>query len=230
MKTYPNMPATTIRVLYEPSSSDMSALDTYWESIGIYFSESPKYLDAGAYYVNFFDNDLFQVGLLFPNKTPDEVNSLTQSWFDGLRTLNITPTISEIVQRPTVRDASTVVYEVNDGGILVGTDLFGARILPKRLWEEKEGLSTLLNTLRKIVNENGQILDVGINPTNEILGNPNNAVLPAFRSMHSMCMVIWYILSSLVRCAKRRSLKCLGNGMTLRAGKNSSLGQSPLHA
>lgn len=120
------MPVTTIRILYEPSSSDMSALDTHWESIGIYLSESPKYLDAGAYYVNFFDNDLFQVGLLFPNKTPDEVNSLTQSWFDGLRTLNITPTISEIVQRPTVRDASTVVYEVNDGGILVGTDLFGA--------------------------------------------------------------------------------------------------------
>jgi len=197
------MPVTTVRVLYEPSSSDISALDIHWESIGIYLSESPKYLDAGAYYVNFFDNDLFQVGLLFPNKTLHEVNSLTQSWFDGLRTLNITPIISEIVQRPTVRDASTVVYEVNGGEILAGIDLFGARILPKRLWKEKEGLSTLLNTLRQIGNENGQILDVGINPTNEISGNPNNAVLPAFRSMHSMCLVVWYMLSSFVGCAKR---------------------------
>jgi len=187
------MPATTVRVLYEPSSSDMSALDTHWEGIGTFLSESPKYLDAGAYHITYFDNTIFHVVLLFPNKTVDEVTSLTQAWFDGLKALSTTLTISRIMQHPSVRNATPLVYKVFGGEILTGTDLYGARILPKRLWMNNESFSTLFNTLRGIVDDNGHIFDIAVNPTNEVSGNPKNAVLPAFRSMHSMCIVVWYI-------------------------------------
>ena len=202
VKTYLDMPVTTVRVLYEPPSSDMPSLDTHWQSIGIFLSESPKYLNAGAYHINYFDNALFHVVLLFPNETPVEVTSLTQPWFDGLRALNITPTISEIVQHPTVRSASPLVYEVFGGEILTGTDSYGARILPKRLWKDNESLSTLFDTLRGIVDDNGHIFDIAVNPTNEVSGYPNNAVLPAFRSMHSMCVVLWYVVLSLLQCLR----------------------------
>jgi len=191
------MPTTTIRVLYEPSSSNMSALDTHWEGIGTFFSESPKYLDAGAYHITYFDDTIFHVVLLFPNKTLDEVTSLTQPWFGRLKALSITPEISEIVQHPSVRSASPLVYEVFGGEILTGTDLYGARILPKRLWKNDESFSTLFNTLRGIVGNNGHIFNIAVNPTNEVSGNPKNAVFPAFRSMHSMCIVVWYIAFSL---------------------------------
>jgi hypothetical protein len=183
------MPVTTVRVLYEPP--DESALDIHWKSIGTYLTESHKYLEAGAYHINYFDNTLFHVVLLFPKKTPEEVASFTQPWLDGLQALNITPAISETVQHPTVRNATFLVYEVFGGEILTGTDLYGARILPKRLWESDQTRSTLHNTLRGIVDDNGHILDIGVNPTNEVSGNPNNAILPAFRSMHSMCVVVW---------------------------------------
>ncbi|KAJ3567861.1 hypothetical protein NP233_g6095 [Leucocoprinus birnbaumii] len=191
VKTYTDMPVTTVRVLYQPSSSSKSALDTHWESIGLYLTESPKYLNAGAYHINYFDNTLFHVVLLFPKKTPEDVESLTKSWFDGLKALNITPAISDTVQHPTVRNATVLVGEVFGGEILTGTDLYGARILPMRLWESSETRSLLFRTLRGIVDDNGHILEIAIRPTNEVSGHPNNAILPAFRSMHGMCVVVW---------------------------------------
>jgi len=78
VKTYPDIPVTTVRVLYEPSSLDTSSLDTHWEGIGTFFSKSPKYLNTDAYHITYFDNTLFHVVLFFPNKTLDEVTSLTQ--------------------------------------------------------------------------------------------------------------------------------------------------------
>ncbi|KAF5359419.1 hypothetical protein D9756_003300 [Leucocoprinus leucothites] len=192
VKTYADMPVTTVHVAYQPPSSSQSALDTHWKSIGSYLTESQKYLDAGAYYVNAFDNTLFRVVLLFPKKTPKEVTDLTQPWFNTLKALNITPSTFEIVRRPTVRNATTLVSDALGGEILTATDLYGARILPKRLWETSQGLPALFKTLRGIADDNGHITDVGINPTDEVSGNPNNAVLPAFRSMHSMCLVLWH--------------------------------------
>ncbi|KAF5353302.1 hypothetical protein D9756_007946 [Leucocoprinus leucothites] len=192
VKTYTSMPTTTVRVLYQPPSSNQSALDTHWKSIGAYLQESPKYLSAGAYHINYFDNTLFHVVLLFPKKTPKEVTGLVQPWFDRLNALNITPAISTIVQHPTVGNATALVAEVFGGEILTGTDLYGGRILPKRLWETDQSFSVLLKTLRGIVDDNGHILDIAINPTDKVSGNPNNAVLPAFRSMHSMCVVVWH--------------------------------------
>jgi len=191
VKTYPDMSVTSVRVLYQPASSDKSALDVHWQSIATYLTESPKYLSAGAYHINYFDNGLFHVVILFPKKTPEEVASLTQPWFNELQALNITPAISETVQHPTVRNATVLVYEIFGGEILTGTDLYGARILPKRLWETEQSRTTLFNTLRGIVNDGGHIVDFGINPTRDVSGNPNNAILPAFRKMHSMCVVVW---------------------------------------
>lgn len=196
IKIYTDMPVTTVSVLYEPPSSDKSALDTHWKSISTYLTESPKYLSAGAYYTSFFDNTIFRVAILFPKKTPQEVATLTQPWFSGLRALNITPAISETVQHPTVRNATALVPESNGGEILTGTELFGARILPKRLWETEQSRSTLFDTLRGIVNDGGHILDTAVNPTKQVSGSPNNAVLPAFRTMHSMCIVATYVNSS----------------------------------
>ncbi|KAF9453476.1 FAD-binding domain-containing protein [Macrolepiota fuliginosa MF-IS2] len=189
VKTFPNMPVTTVRVLYQPPSQDKAVLDTHWQSIGVYLTESPKFVDAGAYHVVAFDNTLFQVAILFPKKTPEEVDALTQPWMNELQALNITPTITETVQHPTVRNASALVPQIFGGEILTGTSLYGARILPKRLWESGESLATLFSTLRGIADAGGHIADIAINPTKEIAGNPNNAVLPAFRTMHSMCLI-----------------------------------------
>lgn len=185
------MPVTSVRVLYQPASSDKSALDVHWKSIAAYLTESPKYISAGAYHINFFDNTLFHVVILFPKKTTDEVAALTQPWFDELKTLGITPAISETVQHPTVRNATVLVYEIFGGEILIGTDLYGSRILPKTLWETEDSLNTLFTTLRGIVDDGGHIVDIAVSPTKEVAGNPNNAVFPPLRTMHSMCVIAW---------------------------------------
>jgi hypothetical protein len=191
VKTYPDMPVTSVRVLYQPPSSNQSDLDTHWNGIGTYLTESPKYLSAGAYSINYFDNSMFHVVLLFPKKSPGEATALTQPWLDELRSLNIKLSISDTVQHPTLTSATFLVYDVFGGEILTGTDLYGARILPKRLWDTALTRSMLFETLRGIVDDGGHIMDIAVNPTNEVSGNPDNAVLPAFRSMHSMCVVVW---------------------------------------
>ncbi len=177
---------------YQPRSSARSALNIYWQGIAAFLTESPIYTNAGAYYVNSFDNTLFQVLVLFPRKTPEEVALLAQPWLGELKVLGITPDISEILQHPTVRKATAVVSEVSGGEILVGISLFGARILPTRLCESGESLSGLFTTLQGIADDGGQFINVGIKPTLEVAGNPNNAVFPPFRTMQSMCIVIGY--------------------------------------
>lgn len=221
VKTYTDMPVTTVRVLYQSPSSDKSALDTHWQGIAAYLTESPKYLSAGAYHIINVDNNLFHAVILFPKKTPEEVTALTQPWFDDLKALNITPAISETVQHPTVRNATVLTYEVFGGEILTGTDLYGARILPKRLWETQKSQETLFNTLRGIADSKATIIDIAVNPTREVSGNPNNAINPAFRKMHSMCIVVWYSFILLKIVFLLLNLYSLGTGMTPQAGMNN---------
>lgn len=189
------MPVTTVRVMYQPQSSDKAALDTHWRGIASYLAEAPKYIDSSAYYIDYVANSLFHVVILFPKKTPEEVAALTQPWFDSLQALNITPAISETVQHSTVRDATLLVYEIFGGEILTGTDLYGARILPKTLWKSQQSFSSLLKTLRSIADDGYPVLSIAVSPTNKVSGNPNNAILPAFRSMHSMTIIASYVLS-----------------------------------
>lgn len=191
------MPVTTVHVAYQPSSSAKSALDVHWRSIATYLTESPKYLNAGAFHSLIFNNALFQAAVLFPKKTPEEVAALTQPWLNGLQALNITPSISETVQHPTVLGALTAIADSFGGEILVGLSLAGARILPKRLWEVEESLAQLFSTLRGIADDGATIANAGFNPTMEVSGNPDNAVLPAFRTMHSICFIAWYDFLSL---------------------------------
>ena len=50
-------------------------------------------------------------------------------------------------------------------------DLYGACILPKRLWKDNKSFSTLFNMLQRIIDDNGHIFDITVNLTNEVLGN-----------------------------------------------------------
>lgn len=189
------MPVTSVRVVFPPKSSEKPDLDIHWKGIASYLAEAPQYISSGAYCIDFIDTSQFQAILLFPKKTLEEVDALTQPWFDSLQALNITPTISETVQHSTVRDATAVVFEAFGGEILTGTDLYGGRILPKRLWETRQGFSALLDTFRGIVDDGHLVFSAAINPTKEVSGNPENAVLPAFRNMHSMTWITLYVVS-----------------------------------
>ncbi len=183
------MPFTSFRVSYQPQSSENSALDTHWRGIAAFLRESPRYTDAGANYGIVFGSALFQVLVLLPKKTPEEVTVLMQPWLDELQDLGITPSTTETLSHPTVRNATAAVFEVSGGEILVGTSLFGTRILPMRFWESEQSLSILVTTLRGTADDGGQFIQVGINPTLEVSGNPNNTVFPPFRTMHSICTV-----------------------------------------
>jgi hypothetical protein len=180
--------------MYQPQSSEKVVLDTHWKGIASYLVEAPKYISSGAYYIDYLDNSLFHAIVLFPKKTPEEVAALTRPWFDSLHALNIIPAISETVQHSTVRDATLVVYEAFGGEILTGTDLYGSRILPTRLWETQRSFSTLLSTFRGIANDGYPVLSIAVSPTKEVSGNPDNAILPAFRTMHSMTVIASYVV------------------------------------
>jgi hypothetical protein len=117
------------------------------------------------------------------------VNALVGPWLTKLQQLRINLNESSIVQHSTVRSSISTLTELYGGDILTGTSLYGSRIMPKSLWKSNESQLNLQDTLRGIVNDGGTILNVGFDPTARSSEYPDNAVLPAFRSMRSMCMV-----------------------------------------
>ncbi|KAF7333170.1 Fad binding domain protein [Mycena venus] len=68
--------------------------------------------------------------------------------------------------------------------------LVGSRLLPRSLWEDPEQLKSLQSTIRSIVEEGTTAVDFIQRPTLEVAGNPDNAVLPAWRNTERHFVVV----------------------------------------
>ncbi|KAL0564320.1 hypothetical protein V5O48_017727 [Marasmius crinis-equi] len=160
-------------------TADGLTQDKFWEAIDAYQVTTPNFTDAKMFTLAQYTNESFKMYPMFaPNKTTAELSSIIRPFLDTLDRLGVNYTTAADTY-----DGYLQAY--NSVGMWrtfpIASGLAGSRLLPRSLWEDQTKLSTLQKTIRGIVDGGGAAFDFSVRPTLAVSGNPDNAVLPAWR-------------------------------------------------
>ncbi|KAF7336904.1 FAD binding domain protein [Mycena venus] len=176
IKAHKDSPVTMAAI--EFTSEDIS-LDTFWAGINAYHASTPSYTAAGGFAVATYTPAFFRLmGLVLPNLTSLAAASLIQPLLTRLDELGI-KYISSLVTHPGFLNASQDF--TSRGDFSVGAWHFGSgRLLPRTLWADPDAFKRMTRVIRDIIEDGGMTFDVAVHPSLDA-GNPDNAVLPAWR-------------------------------------------------
>lgn len=150
--------------------------DTYYKAVGIYHSNLPSIIDAGAMSVWYFTNTSFAISpITGPNIPVAELINLVKPFTDALTELGITYTTYS-------QQFDTYLDEYNgmQGAIEVGIAQYGGWLIPRSVVETNN--DDLTDTYRYITEDGAQFIGVGLNVSKALVGSDiYNAVLPAWR-------------------------------------------------
>ncbi|KAF5353726.1 hypothetical protein D9758_008616 [Tetrapyrgos nigripes] len=184
VKANPDLPVTIANLTFTDAGISQ---DAYWEAIAAYSTFTLAFADAGGYLVALYSQSSFQGAPFFmPNKTIDEVNALTSTLLTRLDQLGVNYTY-QINSFPGFRDAYANIPSFQ--GILIGTDTFGGRLLPRELFTEIS-LPKTIQVLRNIAAAGALAYDVSLKATVKNEDAPPNAVLPAWREAGKLLITL----------------------------------------
>ncbi|KAJ7451951.1 FAD binding domain protein [Mycena latifolia] len=160
IKAHKDVPATIATI--EFTSENLSP-DTFWAGINAFHASTPSYTAVGAFAVASYTTEYFQMNpLAFPNLTSTAVAPLIQPLLSRLDSLGVTYTHS-LTTHPGFLNASHSVAQLADYGV-------GSPIVRR-----------MTRVIREIIEDGGIAFDVALRPSLQVAGNPDNAVLPAWR-------------------------------------------------
>ncbi|KAJ6537416.1 FAD binding domain protein [Mycena vulgaris] len=176
IKAHKDVPITVATVGF---TSENIPADTFWEGINAFHASTPSYTAAGGFARTAYTTDLFLMKPLFlPNLTSKAAAQLVHPLLSSLAALGINYTHS-LSTYPGFLNATRSIARVED--YRVGIHHFGGRLLPASLWADPESFSGMTRVIRELIEAGGIAFDVAMRPSLEVAGNPDNAVLPAWR-------------------------------------------------
>ncbi|KAL0567786.1 hypothetical protein V5O48_014206 [Marasmius crinis-equi] len=185
VKSYKDLPVTIASINF---TSEGISQDTYWEAIDAYQAATPNFTAAGAFAQTQYTNENFNLYPLWAtNKTVAETQALLRPILDTLDRLKINYTTAADLHDGYLQ-AYNSVAQWRDFQTARG--LTGSRLLPHSLWEDETKLSTLKKAIRGIVDGGGAAFDFAYRPTLAVAGNPDNAVLPAWRDAERLFLAV----------------------------------------
>ncbi|GLB05983.1 hypothetical protein AtubIFM57258_001278 [Aspergillus tubingensis] len=149
--------------------------DTFYSAIGLYHSLLPAIVDAGAMSIWYFTNTTFYIApLTGPNITVQELISLLKPFRDGLEKMGIRYTLY-------AEQFPTYLAEFNGmmPNIPVGEAQYGGWLIPRSVVHENN--TALTAAYRQITEDGATFIGVGLNVSKALVGDVDNAVLPAWR-------------------------------------------------
>ncbi|KAJ6449463.1 hypothetical protein C8R45DRAFT_1044851 [Mycena sanguinolenta] len=173
VKAFQHLPVTIASINF---TSEGISQDTYWKAIDAYEASTPALTDAKVWGMAQYTNMTFTLNPVFGvNKSSSEVTALIQPLFYTLDKLGVDDVTATKTYSGYLEAYNTLTF-LKD--FKVADILVGSRLLPRSLWEDPE-------TLRRTA-----AVDFILRPTMEVAGNPNNAVLPAWRNTERHFVVV----------------------------------------
>ncbi|KAL0064420.1 hypothetical protein AAF712_008584 [Marasmius tenuissimus] len=151
--------------------------DTWWKVIDTYQASTPALTDAKVFGMATYGHTFFKLNPVFAaNKTSSEVSTLLQPLIDTLDDLGIKYKTAVNTYNRYLEAYNTLTFLID---FEVATFIFGSRLLPRSIWEDKEKFKELKQTVRRIVDDGGFIHEFILRAAGP--EDPENAVLPAWR-------------------------------------------------
>ncbi|KAI9371069.1 hypothetical protein BJX61DRAFT_48856 [Aspergillus egyptiacus] len=172
VKVHPGTPVSGLNLTFERAG--ISEKD-YYDAITLFQTTQPALADAGAMVISTFTNSSF---LLSPLTGPDlavaDLYRLLNPFTDGLDRLGIQYT-HYAAQFPSYLEQ----FSNMQVAIPVGTSHFGGWLVPRSVVEENN--EALTDAYRFIVEDGATVINVALNVSPDVVGDVDNAVLPAWR-------------------------------------------------
>ncbi|OAG00945.1 FAD-binding domain-containing protein [Paraphaeosphaeria sporulosa] len=170
--------------------------ESFWAGIQEYMNFSTPLCDNGGFGYNFIRHGsnsgatglTFTSSLALPNRTLAELRSFTKPFLQRLNEVGIPVSIPKMqtIDIPNLQDQPKLKKRAL--GDVVGHTLIASRLFQRYNYADDASISEMQAAIRSAVEEGGyDIHGQVMSPTISIAGNPNNAVLPAFRTaiMHT---------------------------------------------
>ncbi|KAF7349739.1 Fad binding domain protein [Mycena sanguinolenta] len=178
VKAFQDLPVTIASINF---TSDGISQDTYWKAIDAYQASTPALTDAKVWGEAEYNNTDFKLNPVFGvNKSSSEITALIQPLLDTLDNLGVNYVTATNTYSGYLEGYNTLT---SMKGFKVADTLAGSRFLPRSLWKDPATLKSVQSTIRSIVEGGTTAIDFIFRPTLEVAGNPNNAVLPAWRDI-----------------------------------------------
>lgn len=158
--------------------------DTFFDAATKYWALLPKLTDAGAYAVSVLTNTTLAIPVItVPDYTSAQLNTLLSPLLASFNASGVKYEY-DAMHFDNFLDMWTQYIPVYTGP--VGVTQSGGRFMPTSLWEDKSSFQEMAKTFRNLVESGIALNQFAITPTLEAGGNPNNAVLPAWRDSQLM--------------------------------------------
>ncbi|KAJ7205529.1 hypothetical protein GGX14DRAFT_458557 [Mycena pura] len=185
VKAFQDLPVTTASINF---TSDGISQDTYWQAIDAYQSSTPALTDAKVWGMAQYTAATFTLDPVFGvNKTSSEVEALIRPFLDTLDNLGVKYVTATNTYSGYLDAYNTLTFLKH---FTVADILVGSRLIPRSLWDDPEQLQSLQSTIRTILEQGTEAVDFILRPTLEVAGNPDNAVLPAWRDAERHLTII----------------------------------------
>ena len=149
--------------------------DTFYRAVSLYHETLPVLVDAGAMSVWYFTNTSFTISpLTGPNIPVADLLSLLKPFTDGLKKLGIAYQSFSDQFANFLDEFNTMQSEIG-----VGQAQYGGWLIPRSIVLNKN--DDLTAVYRYITEDGGTFIGVGLNVSQALVGDVDNAVLPAWR-------------------------------------------------
>ncbi|KAL0574411.1 hypothetical protein V5O48_007551 [Marasmius crinis-equi] len=176
VKAHQNLPITIASINF---TSEGLTPDTFWQAIDAYQALTPSLTDAKLWAIAQYSPAFFFLNPVFAvNKTTSEVSALLRPLLDTLDDLGV-KYVSAVESHGSYLEAYNTLTFLKT--FTVADILIGTRLLPRTLWEDESKLKSLKKTIRGLAESGAIVFEFVQRPTLEVGGNPDNAVLPAWR-------------------------------------------------
>ncbi|KAF5361379.1 hypothetical protein D9758_006192 [Tetrapyrgos nigripes] len=183
VKAQQDLPATVASLNFTIEGIDQ---ETFWKAIDAYQASTPTLTDTKIFSIAVYTKQTFSLNPVFAvDKSASEVSTLLQPLTNTLDDLGVEYEIA-VNTYDGYLDAYNTITFLRE--FKVGDNIFGSRLLPRLIWEDKDKLKELQDTITQILEDGAIVQDFSLRATGP--GNSDNAVLPAWRDAERHFAVI----------------------------------------
>jgi hypothetical protein len=183
-RAHPPVPVSGAIVTFQAGGN--VTMDAYWAGVNAYRAQVPAITSAGGMSAAIYLGGAFELWPLFlPNGTTAQIDALLKPFLAKLDELQI-PYTHNVMAFPDFFSAYQALE--NSALFAIQNTQQGGRLLPKSLYSSPDQLTTLDDTIRKMIDDGNGAFDMSVAPK-QAWDHPPNAVLPAWRDAQANFVV-----------------------------------------
>ncbi|KAJ5775074.1 FAD binding domain protein [Penicillium nucicola] len=151
---------------------------TFFKAVELYNTYLPSFVDEGIMSLNFLTNTSFGITpMTAPGVPLKKLQELVKPFLNGLDKLGI-----KYQYHAEEFDAYIDQFNAQTPLVEVGVAQYGSWLLPRSIVEDPKSRHELTKSARKVLAHHATFTTVGMKVTEEVTGNVDNAVNPAWRN------------------------------------------------